>query len=151
VTRKGIPNFEPTEDERKLVEMLAGVGVSHDQMVLIEREDAEGVLRPISVDTLVRHFREETAKGKVRTTAKVAGKLVACALGNDSAQATASRIFYLKAQAGWRETVTVDVPQFGEVDGPDEVAIASRIASLLDKGRRQQEEAESAAAPETKH
>lgn len=130
MSRKGRPNFEATADERKLVEMVAGVGLSHEQICFLVLREGE----PISVDTLSRHFADELVAGKARTIAKVAGTLVKTALGPPSAQATASQIFFLKTQAGWRETIGLA----DETDRSDEddVATAASIAGLLEKGRR---------------
>jgi hypothetical protein len=50
--------------------------------------------------TLAKHCREELDIGKAETIAKVAGSLVKKALNGD----TTSAIFYLKTQAGWKET-----------------------------------------------
>ena len=136
MTRVGIPNFEATPEERKLVEMVAGVGLSHAQIVyLIERRNADGAMVPISIDTLTRHFHDELTAGKAKTIAKVAGKLVSTALGPPSAQATTSQIFYLKTQAGWKETVGIEVPEATD-EGADPVALAARVAGLIEKGRR---------------
>jgi hypothetical protein len=148
-SRKGIPNFEATAEERKLIEMVAGVGLSQEQMCyLIERVNADGVMVPISQDTLARHFRTELAAGKAKTIAKVAGKLVATALGAPGPQATTSQIFYLKTQAGWKETVGLDLPPEPEAEGM--VKQAATIAGLLEEARRRREAAKKASA-ETAH
>ena len=132
MSRKGIPNFKPSDEQRKLVKQLAGVGIPHEQMRLLVK-GADG--SPISVDTLTRHFPDELEEGRVSTIAQVAGKLVATALGAPSPQATTSQIFFLKTQAGWRETVGVEhaLPDNEDVDALD---VATKIAGLIEKGRR---------------
>lgn len=143
MSRKGIPNFSPTDEERRLVEMVAGVGLAHEQIVyLIEREDAEGVKRPISVDTLTRHFKDELTSGRAKTIAKVAGKLVSTALGAPGPQATSSQIFYLKTQAGWRETAGLEVTLPEGEEGGDETALAARAAGLIERGLRRKKDGE---------
>jgi hypothetical protein len=138
--------FSATEQERELVRLCASVGISHEQMALmITRPGAEGEPKAISTDTLVRHFGNELAVGKAKTITLIAGRLVRTALGqNQQAGATVAdelraQMFYLKTQAGWREVDRQEVvfPDAGE-DDTDAIAIASRIAGLIEKGRRKQ-------------
>jgi hypothetical protein len=140
MSRKGVPNFAATPQDRELVKMCAAVGVSHEQMALmIERPDPEGLLHPISVDTLTRHFASELASGKSRIVVTIAGRLVRTALGsNEKAQVAdelRAQMFFLKTQAGWRETVGIDLPS--DDDDRDDTALAAAVAGLIEKGRRQ--------------
>jgi hypothetical protein len=136
--------FSASEQERELVRLCASVGISHEQMALmITRPGAEGEPKPISTDTLVRHFGNELAVGKAKTITLIAGRLVRTALGQNGSAAVAdelrAQMFYLKTQAGWREVDRQEVvfPDAGE-DDTDAIAIASRIAGLIEKGRRKQ-------------
>lgn len=134
MSRAGIPNFKPSDEQRKLVRQLAGVGIPHEQLrLLIKNSDGT----PISGDTLTRHFADELLEGKASTIAQVAGKLVATALGQPGPQATASQIFFLKTQAGWRETAGVE-HSFTEAEGEgaDAIDVAAKVAGLIEKGRR---------------
>lgn len=134
MSRKGIPNFKASDEQRKLVRQLAGVGIPHEQIRLLVKDVND---KPVSQDTLVRHFADELEEGKVATIAQVAGKLVATALGAPSPQATTSQIFYLKTQAGWKETsVTEHAVADPDGEGMDVVDTAARIAGLIEKGRR---------------
>jgi hypothetical protein len=134
--------FEATVAERDLVKMCASVGVSQEQMALmIKRPDAAGIGKPISVDTLTRHFADELASGKAQTVVLIAGRLVRTALGQNTKAGPrdelSAQMFYLQTPAGWRETVGIDLPPPGDSeDGPDLIAIAARIAGLVEKGRR---------------
>lgn len=134
MSRKGIPNFKPTDEQRKLVRQLAGVGIPHESIRLLVKDANDNA---VSQDTLVRHFGPELEEGKVATIAQVAGKLVATALGAPSPQATTSQIFYLKTQAGWKETAVTEhtVPD-ADGEGADIVDTAAKIAGLIEKGRR---------------
>ena len=88
------PAWNPTDEERKRVRLLAGLGLTQQQI---------GHVLEKSVDSLDRHCRHELDVGKAETIAKVAGNLVQKALSGD----TTSAIFYLKTQAGWRETSNI--------------------------------------------
>jgi hypothetical protein len=85
--------FEPTEDQRRTVKALFGYGVPQD-----------GIAIHIGIDpkTLRKHFREELDRGSVEATAKVAQTLFHLATVEKNVP---SVIFWMKARAGWRETV----------------------------------------------
>lgn len=83
--------WQPTDDDRKRIRLYAGLGLTQEQI---------GAIFGRSVETIVKYCREEIDSGKAETIAKVAGNLVNKALKGD----TTSAIFYLKTQAGWRET-----------------------------------------------
>jgi hypothetical protein len=85
--------FEPTEDQRRTVKALSGYGVPQD-----------GIAIHIGVDpkTLRKHFRDELDRGSVEATAKVAQTLFHLATVEKNVP---SVIFWMKARAGWRETV----------------------------------------------
>jgi len=88
---RGPKGWEPTEEDRKRIRLLAGLGLTQAHI---------GAVMGCSVMTLAKHCREELDIGKAETIAKVAGSLVKKALNGD----TTSAIFYLKTQAGWKET-----------------------------------------------
>ena len=85
--------FDPTEDQRRTVKALAGYGVPQ-----------EGIAIHIGIDakTLRKHFRDELDRGSVEATAKVAQTLFHLATVEKNVP---SVIFWMKARAGWRETV----------------------------------------------
>jgi hypothetical protein len=85
--------FEPTDEQRRTVKALSGYGVPH-----------EGIAVHIGIDamTLHQHFRDELDRGSVEATAKVAQTLFHLATVEKN---VASVIFWMKARAGWRETV----------------------------------------------
>lgn len=95
---RGPKPWKPTEEQIKMIRLYSGLGSTQEQIA---------VLIGKSVDTMSRN---ETAKqaldeGRAETIAKVAGTLVQKALKGD----TTSAIFYLKTQAGWKETHGVDM------------------------------------------
>ena len=88
-----MPLFEPTAEQRRTVTALAGYGVPQD-----------GIAIHIGVDhkTLRKHFGDELDRGSVEATAKVAQTLFHLATVEKNVP---SVIFWMKARAGWRETV----------------------------------------------
>ena len=88
-------SLKHNEEVARQVEKLAALGVT--------QEDAANILG-FSSDTILRRYSKEWGKGKAVAKAKVAGKLFEKAMSGDSA----SIFFYLKTQAGWRETQHVD-------------------------------------------
>jgi hypothetical protein len=90
---RGPKPWEPTEEEIAKIKLYSGLGSTQEQV---------GKLIGKSVDSITRNETAKQAfeKGKAETIAKVAGTLVQKALKGD----TTSAIFYLKTQAGWKET-----------------------------------------------
>lgn len=95
--KRGPKPWAPTDEQVAKIKLYAGLGSTQEQVA---------AMIGISVDTLAKNERTRAAwrEGKAETIAKVAGSLVRKALGGD----TTSAIFYLKTQAGWKETVVTD-------------------------------------------
>ena len=126
--------FDPTEEQRRFVEIMAASGIGQDVMCRVIRNPETG--KPIGDATLRRHFKAELADGGQRMVAEVARGLFQEALkGNVTAM-----IFILKCRAGWRERSEMTVT--GRMDGTlkeVEAAAARRdfvawLASLNDNG-----------------
>lgn len=96
MAKSGRKPWQPTDEDRKRIRLLAGLGLTQDQVALVMGK---------CTDTLAKHCREDLDAGRAETIAKVAGNLVKKALAGD----TTSAIFYLKTQAGWRETNNLNV------------------------------------------
>jgi len=91
---------KPTDEQRKLVETSAGLGLPHEQIAaLIGIEDK----------TLRKHYRAELDLGKAKASAQIAKTLFNKAQSGD----TTALIWWTKAQMRWAET------QKQEVSGPD--------------------------------
>lgn len=90
---------EPTDEKRTQVRSLAGLGIPH-------RDIAPFV--GISPPTLRKHYEHELQQGKTEANAKVAQSLFRKAVGDGPGSVTAA-IFWLKAQAGWKDVHTVEV------------------------------------------
>lgn len=104
-TRRKPPNpkppFVPTADQRKIVTLACGVGMTQDQIRKLVINESSG--EPISPTTLRDHFREELDSGQAKVMAQVAGNLVGIATSKTHKGAVTAAIFYLKTQAKWRE------------------------------------------------
>jgi hypothetical protein len=73
--------FEPTDEERTLVERLTGLVVSQADIA------RDWIKPPISVRTLRKHFRDEITRGRLRTYARLKAQLMRSAEnGNVRAQ-----------------------------------------------------------------
>lgn len=92
----GRPKWMPTEEEKRLIEQMASVGISHEQIAEVFG---------ICVDTLVARMKDALRGRKVKANAKMAGRLYQAAMaGNVTAM-----IFWLKTQAGWRESADLKI------------------------------------------
>ena len=99
----GQPKFVPTADQRTKVMMGAAMG---SPKWLIART------LEISEDTIDRHFAEEMALGRPRAIEQASKACFTRALGTGTG-AHVLLMFWLKTQAGWKET------QVSEFTGPD--------------------------------
>ena len=101
------PQFQPTDEDRALVEQLAAFGRPVESMTLFVKTQ-EG--KPISERTLRKHFVKELDQGELKANVKVAQTLFKKAISGD----TTSMIFWLKTRARWKES-----PQRVELTGKD--------------------------------
>lgn len=86
----GRPPFEPTDDLRKQVEFLAGIGLAHHKIAQSLR---------ISPTTLRKHFREPLKSGALQAKARVLSSLFDMATKHRN---TSAAIFYAKTRCGFR-------------------------------------------------
>ena len=99
---------KPTEKQIGEATAYAVVGVPHHDIAR---------LLGVSIKTLLKYYRDEMDMGKVRANAQVAKSLFSSATsGNLGAQC-----FWLKCQAGWRETQIVNVNMGGQPGNPIEI------------------------------
>lgn len=91
-------SHEPTAEDRRHVEMLAGIGVPEHM-----------IARVINIDpkTLRKYYSEDIESGAAKATSKVAKRLFDIAMG-DSKEALTACIFWLKCRARWS---TLDGPE----------------------------------------
>tara|TARA_R110002012_G_C11399652_1_gene585574 strand:- start:182 stop:565 length:384 start_codon:yes stop_codon:yes gene_type:complete len=88
-----------TDEISEMVKRLSGIGITHDMICSIAK---------ISKPTLYKYYNEEIKVGKAQSTATIANNLYRMATGEGKEALTAS-IFWLKTQAGWKETDVVEI------------------------------------------
>ena len=88
-----------TEEHARLIVQLSGLGIPHEQICSILE---------ISKPTLYKYYGDEIIKGKAQANAKISENLFRIATGTGREAVTAC-IFWLKTQAGWRETNFIEV------------------------------------------
>lgn len=91
-------SHQPSEDSRRQVEMLAGIGVPEHMIARVVNIDPK---------TLRKHYAEDIESGAAKATSKVAKRLFDIAM-SDSREALTACIFWLKCRARWS---TLDGPE----------------------------------------
>src|SRR5690625_2528405 len=91
----GAPPHVPTRATRELVQLHTMVGT---------RQEAIASIIGIDPKTLRKHYRDELDQSKAKANATIGGALFNKAKSGD----TAAMIFWMKTQAGWRETTAID-------------------------------------------
>jgi hypothetical protein len=94
----GRPRFQPTDATRAVVKALAAYGVPQPDIAF--KVGCSHV-------TLRKHFGPELSAGVLEANSKVAERLFQDCLKPDW-RFQASRFFWLKCRAGWRERVEVE-------------------------------------------
>jgi len=90
VETRGRPAHVPSDDSRKMVRVLSGIGLTQEQIC-----SKMGISSP----TLKLYYSEELELGKAEAVASIANTLFNMAKGGDKA----CMFFYLKTQARWKE------------------------------------------------
>jgi hypothetical protein len=85
--------FQPTEEQRRMVKMLAGYGLKQQQIATL--------LDLASTTTLRKHFAEELRQGALEAKAQMLGTLFKLAVSGRHPTLT---MFWLKTRGGWSET-----------------------------------------------
>lgn len=122
----GRSTFKPTEEQRELVNQLAVFGLRHCEICTLIK-DPSGT--PISDKTMRKHFPDELSTGKLKANLRVMQTLYKKAIAGD----TASIIFWLKAQAGWRDSQRVELS--GPNNGPIQ-NVAMSVAEFQAEARK---------------
>jgi hypothetical protein len=97
--KRGRPGHVPTEEMRKQVELLSGIGVPVEQIGLIIGIDKKSVQK---------HYRDELDVGQAKAMSRVSKRLFEIATGDGRDSLTAC-IFWLKCRAGWKPPAEVEV------------------------------------------
>ena len=78
MAQRGKPRFEPTEEQRRNVTILVGIGVRQEDICLIIRDRWD---KPISLPTLSKHFRREIDMGATALSGRIGNFMIAAILG----------------------------------------------------------------------
>jgi predicted transcriptional regulator len=105
---------EPTDKDRKQVSLMAGIGLTHNQIAKIVG---------ISDETLRKYYDKELEVSASMMNAQVAQNLFSIATSK-GAGAVASAIFWMKTRGGWREV------ERKEITGKDGGAITINTNKL---------------------
>ena len=119
----GRPAYTPTDEDRRIVERAAGVGLPFDQICHLVLWKG----KPLSIDTLKRYFEPELARGRAGTNERVLNSLVRNAVNNDNVQA---QIFWAKSQCGFRENQEPQNVTNITIDTGGQAAIEARLAEF---------------------
>lgn len=87
----GMPPHEPTRATRELVQLHTMVGTTQEALASIIGIDPK---------TLRKYYRDELDHSKAKANATIGGALFNKAKSGD----TTAMIFWMKTQAGWKET-----------------------------------------------
>jgi hypothetical protein len=107
---RGRPAFQPTDEQRKNVEVMVGLGITEEKICLLVRDRRD---KPISRNTLRKHFKKELEIGPTKLNAQVGNFMVSTIFGtkppNGATPIRDERVrgrlgeLFLKARLGWRE------------------------------------------------
>ncbi len=128
----GRPAYVGTDEQRKQVLKLKGLGLNHSEVASFIINPATG--KGIGREVLQRVFRAELDMGMAHVKGEILGALMNHALG-DGSGAVAACIFYAKTQCGWRETQEVHVTGTGVLVAPAAVSPEDWIAGEQSKNR----------------
>ena len=97
---------DKNQETADTIERLSGLGLTHEQI---------GYVVNLSKPTMYKYYMEELKSGKAKAIATIASNLfqTACGIGRD---ALVAHMFFLKTQAGWKETNVVEVENLTEQD-----------------------------------
>ena len=104
----GMPPHEPTRATRDLVQLHTMVGTTQETIASIIGIDPK---------TLRKYYRVELDQSKAKANATIGGALFNKAKSGD----TTAMIFWMKTQAGWKET------NVNEITNPDGSLTPTRI------------------------
>ena len=107
---RGRPAFQPTDEQRKNVEVMVGLGITEENICLLVRDRRD---KPISRNSLRKHFKKELETGATKLNAQVGNFMVSTIFGakppNGVTPIRDERVrgrlgeLFLKARLGWRE------------------------------------------------
>ena len=107
---RGRPAFQPTDEQRKNVEVMVGLGIPEGKICLLVRDRRD---TPISRNSLRKHFKKELETGATKLNAQVGNFMVVTIMGakppagvtpirDERVRGRLGELF-LKLRLGWRE------------------------------------------------
>ena len=111
--------YRPSEQDRKVVETLAGYGVPPDEIRQVVVNTTNG--KALSTAALMRHFRQELTRGLAKANAEVAESLFRLAVGqakvvidgevvqDEREPKVTAAIFWAKTRMGWSDGASQEV------------------------------------------
>jgi hypothetical protein len=107
---RGRPAFQPTDEQRKNVEVMVGLGIPEGKICLLVRDRRD---TPISRNSLRKHFKKELETGATKLNAQVGNFMVVTIMGakppagvtpirDERVRGRLGELF-LKSRLGWRE------------------------------------------------
>src|SRR3954470_4786695 len=115
----GRPPHEPTDETRRLVEMMAGCGTPQMQIA---------PMVGISDETLRKYYRRELDPGLIEANPQVRQALFRQAIGGDVTAA----IWWSKCRMGWRERSGVEYSGSLSLSVPEWLDVAVRTAAGIE-------------------
>jgi Spy/CpxP family protein refolding chaperone len=115
--------YKPDDKSRKQILLMAGIGLTHDQIAKIME---------ISDETLRRHYKQELATAKTMLNTQVAGNLFNIATSKDHKNAVTAAIFWMKTRAKWKETLDLSNEDGSLKPEPVQVAVMNALAKIHD-------------------
>ena len=135
MTKRGRPRFEPTEEQRRNVEIMTGLGIPQTDICLMVR-GPKG--KPISLTTLEKHFRKEIDTGATNLRTRVGNFMISVIMGSDPPPGfkpiTDEKVrgslleLFAAAQLNWRKTVR---QEHANADGKPFIYVANKTDSKL--------------------
>jgi len=135
MTTRGRPRFEPTEEQRRNVEIMTGLGIPQTDICLMVR-GPKG--KPISLTTLEKHFRKEIDTGATNLRTRVGNFMISVIMGSDPPPGfkpiTDEKVrgslleLFAAAQLNWRKTVR---QEHANADGKPFIYVANKTDSKL--------------------
>lgn len=111
MAERGRPAFQPTDEQRKNVEVMVSLGIPEQKICLLIRDRRD---KPICRNSLRKHFKKELETGATKLNARVGHFMVATIFGTRPLDGVTpikdervrGRLFelFLKARLGWRES-----------------------------------------------
>ena len=96
--KRGRRQLQITDKDKQQVSVLAGLGLTRDQIALV---------MGMSDESVGKYFRRELDEGVAKANAKVAQNLFSIATSREQGSVAAA-IFWMKSRARWRETTHIE-------------------------------------------